>query len=129
MTRRNPGRSVERVIEHVQGYEVEMSDEEFTSWLTELIALNVECLENLLEQQLRFFSSGTRLPRGESYGRGNRRDEEREREPMSIGFLIGDTRELQLELCDLVLLKTRVELNIRTRGFQSAANALRRGRD
>lgn len=129
MTRRNAGERDNRVIDHSQEYELGMSDEEFASWLTELIALNVECLEVLLEQQLRFFSKGTRLRRGESYGRGGRRSEEPEREPTPIGFLIGDTRELQLELCDLVLLQTRAELNITARGFQSAANALRRGRD
>lgn len=129
MTRRNAGTNADRIMDHSQEYELGMSDEEFASWLTELIALNVECLEVLLEQQLRFFSKGTRLRRGESYGRGNRRSEESDREPVPIGFLIGDTRELQLELCDLVLLQTRAELNITARGFQSAATALRRGRD
>lgn len=128
MSRRNVGSRADRVIDHAQEYEVGMSDAEFASWVAELVALNVECLETMLEQQMYFFSKGTRLGRGDSYSRGNRRSEEPGREVVSIGLLIQDTRELQLELCDLALLQTRAEVNLTARGFESAANALRRGR-
>lgn len=124
-------RRVERIKDHSDDYDETCRTEEFIDWIIKLIDLNVEHLEALFELQMQFFSGSDRGRRstfddGRGYGRRGRDVATNILETTSINQLLEETRYLQLELCDLMMLRERYRVDRVTTQLNSVGQQLRR---